>query len=414
MKVFIVSQYFWPENFRINDLTCGLVERGHEVCVLTGTPNYPAGRFFKGYGLFQKTIDDYHGAKIIRVPIVPRGNGSEIQLALNYFSFALISTLFAVVLSIRRFDIVFVCQLSPVTVGIPAVILKKLTRVPIVYWILDLWPESLSAAGAATSKYVFSFVDRVVRFIYRGCDRILVGSKGFIPSVVSRGVEQRRIEYFPNWYEPEYRIVQRSCRPAISRLLPSGFRVMFAGNIGVAQNFECILNAAEKLRNHVDIHWIVLGEGRKLQWVKEEVLRRDLTTNFHTLGRYEAAEMPDFFSQADAMLVTLRRDPMFAITVPGKIQSYMACAKPVIAALDGEGVMLIEEAEAGLTSPAEDSDALAANVLRMYGMPKEDREAMGRRGRQYCEMHFDRDILIDKLDLWMKEVVIQKNIPLAR
>ena len=401
MKVLIVSQYFWPENFRINDLARGLVERGHEVTVLTGIPNYPEGKIFQGYGIFNRQ-ENFQGVKVIRVPLIPRGNGKSLLLIANYISFALTASILGPLLLRRcKFDLIFVCQLSPITVGFPALLLKKIKRIPILFWILDLWPESLSATGAIHSPGILKKVDKLVRFIYRGCDKIVVSSRGFIASVAGKLDSPKCIGYFPNWQEPEYCDVS-----TMSECLPKGFRVVFAGNVGAAQDFETIMSAAEKLKVYRDIQWVVLGDGRRLDWVKEQVELRDLSASFHLKGRYPSEAMPAFFAQADVMLVTLKRDPAFALTVPGKIQSYMACGRPIVAALDGEGSRLIAESGSGLSVPAEDSDALANAVLSMYRMSKEQRYAMGMRGKEYCEQNFERDMLIDRLEGWMRELTI--------
>jgi glycosyltransferase involved in cell wall biosynthesis len=400
MKVLIVSQYFWPENFRINDLAVGLVERGHEVTVLTGIPNYPQGRFFSGYGYYKKTREEYKGVRIIRVPLLPRGNGSRIMMALNYLSFTLSAIIMAPFCCRGKFGLIFVCQLSPVTVGLPALLLKEIKRIPIIFWILDLWPESLLATGAISSSGILKMVDALVRFIYRGCDKIVVSSRGFIPSVAGKiDNPAARLDYFPNWQESEY-----SDAATITECLPEGFLVVFAGNIGVAQDFETILSVAEKLKVYRNIQWVIFGDGSRLEWVKEQVELRELSESFHLKGRYPSEAMPAFFAQADLMLVTLKRDPAFALTVPGKIQSYMACGRPIVAALDGDGRQLITASGSGLSVPAEDVDALADAVLTMYRMPKTQREEMGKRGKSFCEENFGRDKLMDRLEGWMREL----------
>jgi glycosyltransferase involved in cell wall biosynthesis len=180
---------------------------------------------------------------------------------------------------------------------------------------------------------------------------------------------------------------------------------MFAGNIGAAQSFETILAAAETLRDHHKIHWLILGDGRQLSWVQEEVARRGLSHCVHLLGRYPVESMPDWFAQADVLLVTLKKDPIFALTIPSKLQSYMACGRPVLAALEGEGACIVEEARAGIVVPAEDSSALAEAVLRMSLMPPSEREVMGQNGRRYFLQEFERDTLLVRLDSWMKELV---------
>lgn len=398
MHILVVSQYFWPENFRINDLATDLIQRGYKVTVLTGSPNYPAGKFFDGYGFFNKQ-EVYNGIKVLRVPLIPRGNGSGLRLAINYLSFAFFSCALAPFLCRDKIDLIFVCQLSPVTVGFPALLLKKIKRAPILFWILDLWPESLAATGAVHSVRIINILDRMVQFIYQGCDKIVVSSKGFISSVESKGISHDRLDYFPNWCEPEYSAVH----PKLNTL-PCGFLIMFAGNIGVAQDFETILDAADKLRDYSEIHWIILGDGRRSEWVREQVRLRELSASFHLLGRYPPEAMPGFFSQSDVMLVSLKRDPILALTVPGKIQSYMICGRPIIAALDGEGGNLVVEAGAGLSVPAADSTALSTAVLAMYRMSKEDREQIGMRGKMYCEKTFNRKMLLDRLQGWIKDL----------
>lgn len=404
MKILIVSQYFWPETFRINDLAEGLIERGHEVTVLTGIPNYPDGEFFKGYGFFKQLRQNYKGIKILRVPLIPRGNGSGKRLALNYLSFAFLAGIFAPFLCGLKYDLIFVYQLSPVTVAIPAIVLKKLKQIPIFFWIQDLWPESLSATGAISSARILNGVRKLVNLIYRHCDRILIQSPAFAPLIENQGISPHRITYFPNSVEKLYvPIPMESSLDGIAEL-PSGFRIMFAGNIGAAQDFPTILAAAYILRDYHDIHWVIIGEGRARSWVEAEINKTGLRDNVHLLGRFPMESMPYYFSRADAMLVTLKNEPIFSITIPSKIQSYLACGRPIIAALDGEGGRVVVESCSGFTSPPEDAEALAKSVLAMYRMPKEEREAMGIRGRKYCEENFEREMLIDRLENWMREL----------
>lgn len=403
MRLLLISQYFWPENFRINDLVKGFREKGHDITILTGIPNYPAGRFFDGYGIFRKVVEDYHGARVLRVPLIPRGKGGSVSLVLNYLSFALSSTLFVPFLSLQKFDVIFVYQLSPVTVAIPALAFRKLSGIPLFCWVQDLWPESLSATGAVKSQRLLNLVGELVKFIYRRCDHILVSSKGFIPSVKRMGGRPDRINYFPNTAELLYASEQRKGDLPAGVSLPQGFIVMFAGNIGAAQDFGTILGAAERVRDYKDIHWVVLGDGRMADWVRKEAQDRKLSSSFHLLGRYPLEDMPNFFAMADVMLVTLKRELIFSLTVPGKVQSYLAFGKPIIAALDGEGGQIVEEAGAGLSCPAEDPKALADAVETMYAMMDSARKEMGERGIRYFHAHFERQMLIDRLEGWMKE-----------
>lgn len=398
MRILIVTQYFWPEHFRINDLADGLVDRGHEVTVLTGSPNYPEGKIFKGYGYFNRE-EIRTGVRILRVPLIPRGQGSGLRLALNYLSYLVSASLLGPLLCRGSFDLIFVCQLSPVTVGIPAAFLKRLKRSPILFWILDLWPESIVAAGGLRSPWIYRGVDAMVRFIYRRCDRILYTSKGFANSIQSRGVEPSRLAYFPNWVEPIPGVVGA---PPLD--LPRGFRILFAGNVGEAQDFGTILEAAERLKDHPEIQWIILGEGRQWNWVKDQVEARGLSACVHLLGRFPADTMPSFFAQADALLVTLKKDPVFALTVPGKVPSYMACGRPILAALDGEGAAVITEAQAGFVVPSGDVQGLADQALHMSRLSEGERSEMGRSGWQYCSTHFDREKLFSLLESHMQDL----------
>lgn len=409
MNILIVTQYFWPENFRINDLALGLREAGHEVTVLTGIPNYPAGRFFPGYGWFRKMREDFSGANVIRVPHISRGNGGGLRLTLNYLSFVLFASLFGPVLCRGRFDLIFVYEPSPITVGLPAIVLKKLKRAPIMFWVLDLWPESLAATGAVTSPRVLNGVRRLVRFIYRRCDRVLVQSRAFVDPVARVGAARDKILYFPNWAESLFQSGTIEMEAIGADMFPQGFLVMFAGNVGVAQDFPTILAAAELLRAEKTIHWLIVGDGRMLAWVREEVERRALTQTVHLLGQHPLALMPQFFDKADVMLVTLKREAIFSLTIPGKLQSYLAYGKPVVAALDGAGAQVVEEAHAGRTCAAEDPQALAQAVLAMRQASKTQLNAMGENGKAYYAKNFERAMLLNRLQQWMQELTAEKQ-----
>jgi len=408
MKILIVTQYFWPENFRINDLAVRLKEKGHRLTVLTGIPNYPDGHFFQGYGFFKNVRQDYHGVKVMRSPLVPRGKGGGFRLALNYLSFAFFSSILAPFFCREKFDLIFVYEPSPITVGLPALVLNKLKSTPIMFWVQDLWPETLSATRAVSSKRILKTVEMMVCFIYRRCNRILVQSRAFFAPMEKLAIDSSRIAYFPNSAEELYQpmVVEPEAPEHIG--MPEGFRVMFGGNIGAAQDFETILKAAELLKGYSDIHLVVIGDGRMRPWVEVQIREHNLAKNVHLLGRHSVEAMPRYFSLADALLVTLRKEPIFELTIPSKIQSYLACAKPIIAALDGEGARIIKEAGAGLTCPAENPEALAKAVLTLYNMPQLERQVMGTRGRTYFNSHFEHKMLLDRLEIWMEELIKDK------
>ena len=406
MKILIVSQYFWPEQFRINDLATGLKERGHEVAVLTGVPNYPTGKLFPSYEWWTKRRDKFAEIPVCRVPLFLRRKGRSWQLALNYLSFVFFGCLLGPwFLRGEDFDLVFVYEPSPFTVGIPAMLMRRLKKAPMLFWVQDLWPESLVAAGAVSSPVILKSVGMVVRWIYRHIDLALVQARAFIDPAVAAGASLERIRYFPNWAESFY-------RPAIGEKIPEnieipheGFKVMFAGNLGESQALGTIISAAARLKDEIEVNWLIVGDGRRKEWMRTEVDRLGLADRVHFLGSYTAERMPVLFSAADVLLATLKKDPVFARTIPSKVQTYLACAKPVLAALDGEGGRVVSEAGAGLAVGAEDDKGLADAVRQMSRMSPEELRMMGRKGRDYYNVEFERDMLIERLEGWMKEAM---------
>ena len=404
MRMLIVSQYFWPETFRINEVARDLVSRGHQVTVLCATPNYPAGRVFEGYGWFRRTHEVWCGVQIVRVPVVLRGRGSRVRLAANYLSYAVTASLLGPIRCRGRFDVILLFQPSPVTMGIAAVVMKFVRRAPLLFWVQDLWPESLIAVGAIRARWLLWPIEALVRALYHASALVLIQSRAFRSHVEARGVRPDRIRYFPNLAEAIYvPLPVEAAHPAMEQV-PPGFRVMFAGNIGAAQDLPTVLAAADLTRERPEVHWVIVGDGSMRAWVQTEIDRRNLSCTVHLLGRFPVEEMPRMFAGADALLVTLRRDPVLSLTIPAKVQSYLASAKPIIGALDGEGAAVIIEAGAGVCSPAEDPQGLAAKVLELLDTDLASRLEMGRRGRAYFLSHFRADMLLGRLETWCTEV----------
>lgn len=403
MKLLVVSQYFWPENFRINELVEGLVERGHQVTVLTGQPNYPSGRFFNGYNALYFREEVLLGAKILRVPMLARGSGRVLQLVLNYLSFALSASLAARIRLSGSFDAIFVFEVSPVTVGLPAIVASRRFSAPILFWVLDLWPESLQATGAITNQHLLSLVAKGVRWIYAQCEQVLVQSRAFSASIEALGFPSERIRYLPNWIEGNYE--QPGEGTASVQRNANEFRIVYAGNIGAAQDFPAVVEAATLLAQELpQARWVIAGDGRMSQWLKDEVTRRGLERRFDFLGQLPPLRMPDLFAGADALLVSLRSDPVFALTIPGKVQSYLASGRPVLAMLDGEGARVVMESGAGLAVAAGDSRSLADSAKALAGMTSSQREEMGYKGREYAQREFGRQAIFDRLEDWLCEV----------
>lgn len=405
MKILVVTQYFYPESFKINDLVIQMQKRGHNVTVLTGLPNYPEGKFYSGYGVWGKRTEDYHGAKVIRSLLIPRGKGGGLRLLINYLSFVIFASFAAIFRLKGQYDVIFVCQLSPITIAIPALVAKKLKKIPVVMWIQDLWPNSVSDAGNINSKIVLKALNSLVQKIYDGCDKLLLSSKGFRKSVKSFGVPDSKMMSLPNWAEDLFKPDVDNEEFEFDEILPKGFRVMFAGNIGQAQDFSSVIDAAEKLRDFPDIKWVIIGDGRNKEWACKEVENRNLTETVMFLGRYDMKTMPAFFSRADAMLMTLKKSEIFSCTIPSKLQTYMACGRPVLTMVDGEGSRVVEEANAGLTSGSGESDKLAENVLKMFNMTSDQRCEFGDNALKYYNENYSRDVLLDKLETVMQEVI---------
>lgn len=393
MKLLIISQYFWPESFLINDVAKTLLEKGIEVEVLTGKPNYPQGVIYPGYKTWGCQREAHQGINVNRIPLIARGCGW--RLALNYLSFVVSGLLFSPwMLRKKRFDVIFVYAPSPILQAIPAIFLSWLKGCPVVLWVQDLWPESISATGYVRNRMVLKLVEYVVRFIYQHSNLILVQSRAFKEPVRAL-VSGTPIIYHPNSVDDAFAIPAKGEHPIIAGL-GEGFSVLFAGNIGTAQAVEVIVEAASLLKEYKDIHFVVLGEGSRWEWMCQEAQRHELG-NLHLPGRFPVETMPGFMQKASALLVTLSDQDIFKATIPSKVQAYLAAGRPILASLNGEGANLITAAGAGLAVPAENGRALAEAILHLYRMSPKNREAMGARGRLYYTQHFSHDMLIDQL-----------------
>ena len=400
-RILLVSPHFYPENFKCNDVAFELARRGHDVTVLSDIPNYPAGKFYPGYSLFKRRREVVNGVKVIRTAVIPRGNGSGKMLALNYMSFAFTACVRALFMGMfRKYDVILVHETSPVTVGLPAVIVKKLQpKSKLLFWVLDLWPESLQVAGGVNNKVVLGLFEKIAKLCYRNSDKILMSSKGFAESISSKGDFADRLEYFPNWAEDSLSAANDYKLPS----MPEGFRVMFAGNIGEAQDFENTLAAAKILHDEGcdDIHWVLVGDGRKRAWVEEYIKENDLVKTVHCVGRHPLESMGKFFAEADVLYFALKDSLIFNLTCPAKLQAYMSAGRPVIAMLNGEGAAIVSEAQCGFNVPAGDSKALAAMIKRVAAMSGDDRAVLGQNGQRYCEEHFSFEGNMHKLEDWI-------------
>lgn len=395
MRVLVLTQYYWPEAFRITEVVESLQREGCHVTVLTGQPNYPQGTVFKGYSAAGFGVQQHEaGYNIYRVPLVARGRGGAAGLVANYLSFVLSASLLGPwLLRKQRFDVIFVYAPSPIIQAIPAVWLAFIKRAKLVTWVQDLWPQSLEATGFVRNRRVLALVAVGVRWIYRRCDLLLVQSQAFVSSVQDMA-GKTPVEYHPNPGEQAFSQALSLDTPAL--VLEPGFNVVFAGNLGTVQALGTLLDAAELLKSHADVRLVLVGSGSRSEWLQQEVTRRRLS-NVQLPGRFEPEAMPGILAQASALLVSLVRNPIMSQTVPSKVQAYLAAGKPIIASLDGEGARVLEESGVGVSCPAEDAAALAEAVLLLRALPSDALQRMGEEGQIYYKQHFDPAVLAKKL-----------------
>ncbi len=388
MKLLVVCQYYYPEPSRLSDLCEGLVQRGHSVTVLTGVPNYPMGKIYDGYRHGKRRRETINGVNVIRCATFPRGRGAFARLV-NYFSYP-VSAWFKAGKLEADFDAVFINQQSPVMMAWPGIRYKKKNDKKAVLYCMDLWPASLTAGGLKEGSVIYRWFRRISKKVYRRVDNILVTSRlfsGYLRNTFS--ISEDKIEYLPQYAEDIF--------ANISGAEHDGpIRITFAGNIGSAQSPDTIIEAARLLRGEpVEFH--IAGGGKELPRIREKA--KDLP-NVVFYGQRPVDEMPALYAAADAMLVTLQKDPVLSLTLPGKVQSYMAAGKPIIAAADGETKTVIDAADCGYCGPAEDARALADNIRRF--MIEGSKRDLGENSRLYYEEHFTRNRFMDKLEKELK------------
>ena len=397
MKILVVTQYFWPENFRINDICEGFKEQGHEVEVLTGLPNYPEGKIYDGYSIFNKGIKEYKGIRIRRVPMIPRGKDSSFKLALNYLSFMISASIGIIPLIFKKYDKIFVFQVSPITTAIPAILLAKIKNISSYIYVQDLWPETLYSIVNISNNKVKKVMKNICNWIYSKFDNILIASKGYEKILINNNIYHKKIKYFPQWAEDFYSINELN----IKNIENKKFIVTFAGNIGKAQSVNTIIEAANLAKENKEIIWRIIGDGSEFDNVKKLVEKYSLDETVELLGRKPATDMPKYFSVSDGLIVTLKNEEILKVTLPAKIQSYMAAGKPIIAAISGEGNRIIEESNSGLVGEAEDYISLYNNVINLYNLDLNEREKLGYNGLKFFENNFTRKKLLEKLEIIM-------------
>ena len=362
MRILIISQYFYPENFKINDIAFFLKEKGFDVTVLTSKPNYPEGKFFKGYNFFNKNSEVVNGVKIIRVPTIPRLNGSAVGMILNYLSF-LFFGFFVFLFKIKnQYDLVFATLLTPATSLLPMIWIKKRFKIPVILWVLDLWPDSFYANTGFRINLVSKRIEKISDQVYNNADSIFISSNYFRNPIIKRLNSSKRFSFFPNWAEDIF--YNKVNKISLGQFIyPEGFNIVFTGNIGESQGFEDIVEAA-KLTSNSSINWILIGDGRKRDWIKSQIEDQNIK-NIYLPGRYPLELMPSYFSLADSLLITLKKDEVFSNTLPAKLQPYLTSGKPILGNLSGEGLDIIKNNAIGLACEPGNPAELAKLAIEM-------------------------------------------------
>ncbi|WP_094603861.1 hypothetical protein SPSIL_042730 [Sporomusa silvacetica DSM 10669] len=388
MKILVVCQYFYPEQFRVNDICFQLVEAGHQISVLTGLPNYPSGIVDKKYTWFKNGREKINGVNVIRSWLIGRGNGIK-RLGLNYISFAVSSIISSFFIK-KDFDVILVYQLSPVTMALPAIILKKLTNKPLIIYCHDLWPESIASAGISPTSKLYIILLRLSKWIYKSADEIFTSSKLFKEYFNNTLDIHGNITYLPVYAEALFEEIH-----TIAPSSGDGINLVFAGNIGEMQSVETIIYAANELKDYSHIKWHIIGDGSSRH--KCEALTSQLELkNIIFYGQHPISHMPRFYQMADAFLVTLKANKVISYTLPNKVQSYLAVGKPIIGAIDGETQVVINEAECGLCCPAEDYKGLA-DIIKKFSVERDKHDIYGRNAKKYYENNFSKKIYMEKL-----------------
>lgn len=395
--ILVIAQYFYPEQFRINDICTEWVKRGYKVTVVTGIPNYPQGKYFDGYGLFKKRIETYNGIEIVRIPLIPRGNNS-IMLALNYLSFVVSGYFWKVVTKVKA-DYVFIFEVSPMTQALPGIWYAKKRKIPCYLYVQDLWPENVEIVTGVKNKYVIGSIGKMVDYIYKNCNRIFTTSDSFVEAIVNRGVERAKVEYWPQYAESFYRPVEGlDCSE-----IPSDeqFNIIFTGNIGNAQGLDVLPKVANILKGkglENQVRFNIVGDGRYKEVLVDNIRKVNLINMFNFIDRQPAERIPILISHSDAAFLSFADNDLFNMTIPAKLQSYLACGKPILASAGGETKKIIDASQSGFCTQTGDEEELAKSIIKLINLKEADRNVMGERARLFYEQNFDKNRLLDKMD----------------
>jgi len=385
-RILIYTNHFFPENFKVNEVADWLAEK-YEVLVVTGIPNYPSGIFYENYGLFKNNRLKHGKVNVMRLPLIPRGSGSKFRLVLNYLSYFLSAVFYTVFIALqkRRFDTLIVHHTSPISIALPPIIYKFFRQPRMILWDLDMWPDTLKAMGMIKSPLMLQATEKAVTWIYKKYDYVLVGSKSF-ESKARKRTHPDRVHYFPNWAEQVFQD-QHFVIPSQEPYIPVGFNIMYAGNIGEAQDFENVYRAIEILKGE-DINWLFVGDGRNRKQFENRLEKANLLSKVYFFGSYNVKYMPYFFDKASVLFFSLKNEEIFSKTVPAKLQAYMTSGRPIVGMISGEGAAIINQAKCGVAVDSGDFSSLASTILNLRKMEPGELRILGRNGKSYYELNF--------------------------
>ena len=380
MNIVIVAQYFYPDNFRINHI----VKQGHRVKVITGLPDYTTSTIPKEFKWFRRRRESYCGVEVLRVPTIARHKGIFFR-ALNYASFVLSASLYALFCSKKSIDAIFVYQTSPVFQAIPAIILQYRTSKKLVLYCCDLWPESLKAWNVTEDSFLFRSVLNISKKIYNHCDAVAITSTPFREYLTEIcHVDDDKIKYLPQHCDDLYADI-------CNELMEDGcVDFVFAGNIGSVQNIDCIIHAAAMLSSDKNYKIHIIGDGSELDNCKALVNQTGLQDRIFFYGRYPLKEMKKFYQMADCFLLTLRGGDFIGQTLPSKVQGYLCAGRPILGAINGAANTMIQEADCGECVPAGDDKALSEKmsfIIDHFDLYRQK----GHNGRKFYENHYTKE-----------------------
>ena len=393
MRILVISQYFYPEEFRINDLCSAWVSKGYDVTVITGIPNYPKGKFFQGYGLFKRRKDEYQGVSIVRLPILSRGKGF-VRLSLNYLSFV-VSGFFWSKLTPIKADVVFINEVSPMTQALPGIWFGRRRKIPVLLYVQDLWPENIEATIGPKRKGFIRRIDKLVQMIYRDVDKIFTSSNAYIQNISFKGIDAKKLYYWPQYAEQFYQPLTKS-NDVIIPDTPST-KVIFTGNMGIAQGLHLLIEVA-KASSHLGVEFYLVGDGSEKTNLME-LAKRYRLANVNFLDPVKATDIPQYLAQCDLAYLSLIDARIYELTVPAKLQSYLACGIPVLASASGEVGRIITESKTGFVAAPGDVNAVIASLDKFMRLNPEEVKQLRANARNAYEQMFEKEMLLNQMDI---------------